>query len=57
MLRRLLTLDKVDDGFYWETVRQIQKRYKSKKRDPGSSGGPHPSEKAAMRADSLRSLC
>jgi Zn-dependent peptidase ImmA (M78 family) len=53
LLRRLLTLHKVDDGFYWQTARQLQKRHKKKKPDPGSSGGPPPSKRAVYNAGQL----
>ncbi len=51
LLRRLLTLNKIDDSFYWQTLKGLQKRYKKRKKpDSSSSGGPHPSEKVLSNA-------
>ena len=54
LLRRLLTLNRIDDGFYWQTLKGLQRRYKTKKKaDSSSSGGPPPSEKAVSIAGQL----
>ncbi len=50
LLRRLLTLRKVDDALYWQTLQSLQRRHKGKRRTSRSSGGPHPSEKAVSNA-------
>ncbi len=51
LLGRLRTLDKIDEGFYWQTARTFQRRYdKSKVR---TSRGPAPPEKVVNNAGQL----
>jgi len=51
LLRRLLTLNRLDRGFYWQTLKALQGRLPNKRRsDSRSSGGPAPSEKAVSNA-------
>jgi len=53
MLRRLLTLGKTDEGFYWQTLKGIQNRVRKKKPGSSSTGGPQQSEKAVSKAGHL----
>ena len=54
LVRRLLTLRRITDGFYWQTLKGLQGRYNKKKRaDSKSSGGPLPSDKAVSNAGQL----
>lgn len=53
VLRRLLTVGKTDEGFYWQTLRAIQSRGKKKKAGSSSTGGPQQPVKAVSKAGRL----
>jgi Zn-dependent peptidase ImmA (M78 family) len=52
LLGRLLTLEKIDEAFYWRTLRGLQRRYKQKSTST-SSRGPAPPLKAVNNAGQL----
>lgn len=56
LLGRLHTLGKVDEGFYWRTVRVFQQRSsksRSRSSESRSSGGPRPPQKLVSSAGEL----